>query len=106
MFKEILAVLLLINMTMSAPNPEPQLDCEFVNGQTRCENKHECQWLWIPATGTWEEVCLGRKKREVDPDAREKREAKPDASPEPQDINVRCRQVCQGGECFELCSFG
>ena len=90
-------------MAMSAPNPEPKPACVIgTDGSKTCGKRESCKW------NGFRFVCfaVGRKKREVEPDAREKREAKPEASPEPQDINVRCRQVCQGGECFELCSFG
>ena len=72
MFNEILAVLLLINMTMSAPESEPDCYYDQVLGKGVCDNTNYCNWN--NNTSSWE-CQTGRKKREAEPEAREKREA-------------------------------
>ena len=73
MFNKILAVILLINMTMSAPEPKP----DQVLGKSVCDNTRlYCNWN--SNTFSWE-CQTERKKREAEPEARENREASPEA---------------------------
>ena len=79
MFKEILAVLLIITLTLSAPAPDqwskdPNSDCQY--GVDVCP---WCRWAPTNADGTGLEwICFERKKREAEHEERKKREAKPD----------------------------
>ena len=77
MFNKILAVILLINMTMSAPEPKPDCYYDQVLGKSVCDNTRlYCNWN--SNTFSWE-CQTERKKREAEPEAREKREASPEA---------------------------
>ena len=68
MFKEILAVLLLINMTLTAPNPEPKPHCshDLETGETVCDNTNYCNWTFDWLWNLWGYSCVGRKKRQAD----------------------------------------
>ena len=57
MFKEILAVLLLIHMTMSAPAPEPK-------PEEICTSTG-CTYITYCSGGK----CVGRKRREAEPES-------------------------------------
>ena len=78
MFKVILAVLLLINMTMSAPNPEPRPCTGAGCPINRCFPDPSLGW-----------ICYERKKREAEPEA--------------QYPNYGCRVTCDRNGCSQVC---
>ena len=81
-------------MTMSAPAPANYYIPGF---GTVSDNTTHCEWV----NGNW--ACVGRKKREAEPEAKEKREASPEAQYYDYLVFGGCRWECFDYGCLEVC---